>query len=263
MRPISPFFRLSSLSFPVGQRQAMGCALALAVLASGCTSTGSRTAEIAAEKEAARIQADFPVARIQSVDSAMQAKAFAQQERVQVLEAFSIREQECHDSFFTTRCLNAAQEKKRASLNVVQEIEVEAESFLRREKVRQRDEALADKQRKDESRNQSAEKSPAQAAGQADTDDQTAPRLRDEESIPAAREAERALPAGVDPRVMRHQQYRKQQEEKEAAEAAAREQNARQFEEKQRQAEARQREIARAKAEKALKDAAAKDEAPK
>ncbi len=238
----------------------------LAAMLSSCTSTGSRTAQIAAEAEASRIQTAFPVAQIQSVKSAIQAKTFVQQERVQMLHTFSAREQECYDSFFTTRCLSAAEEKKRVSLNAVRNIEVEADAFLRREKVHKRDEALAEKQDKEKRSEEALEDKSESAAEPAETIRTLTSSNLDEEAIPRARplapgKAEHGSPTGLDPRVVRHQQLRKQQKEKKAAEAASREESARKFEEKKRQAEERQREIARTKAEKALQNDAMKDDA--
>ncbi len=255
-------------SLPASLRHATLLSVMLTALLSSCTSIGPRAAGTAAQEEVSRIQTAFPIENIQSVESAMQAKAFAEQERVQVLSAFSAREQECYDSFFTTRCLNVVVEKKRGSLNAVRDIDVEADAFLRREKVRKRDEALSEKQGKEKPAEETLEDQSAPAVESADIVKTPPPSNLDGEAIPRARRltpgnAEREFSTGLDSRAVRHQQLREQQEEKRASEAVSREEGARKSEKKELQAEARQREIARTKAEKALQGDAMKNDANK
>lgn len=256
---------MSQYSLPTFWRHATLLSVMLTSLLSGCTSTGPRAAETAGQEEASRIQTAFPLDNIQSAESALQAKSFAEQERLQVMRTFSAHEQQCYDSFFTTRCLNIAVEKKRASLNAIQGIDVEAEAFLRREKVRKRDEALAVKQNKDQSVEETLKEQPVPAVEPAAAVKAGVPSNLNEEAMPRPRRltpgnAERDLPAGPDPRVADHQQLRQQKEQQRASEAVSREESARKFEEKKREADTRQREISRTKAEKALQSDAMKNE---
>lgn len=144
----------------------------------------------------------------------------------------------CYPKFFTTSCLEAARERHQAATVVLRPVEVEANAFLRRYKVQQRDLALA--QRRDEDEADRARREQAQKERET--------KLANNASDKARKAGQ---PAAVpDNRVARHEERMRKDREDEAANAGKRAANAAAFEKKRLESEQRQKEVATKKLEK-------------
>ncbi|CAN5462282.1 hypothetical protein BH11PSE11_BH11PSE11_03830 [soil metagenome] len=88
---------------------------------------------------------------IQSIDDADQALSEAAKSRTEI-EAQYLRDQrECQPKFFTTRCLDDAKERRRSAIAKIRTIEIDANSYKRRDRVVERDKALEERRIKDAS----------------------------------------------------------------------------------------------------------------
>jgi colicin import membrane protein len=181
----------------------------------------------------------YPAGSIQSVDAADHALAAVLKERSAIEAQFVARERACYPKFFTTACLNAAQEHRRSALAEIRVVEVEANAFKRRAKVAQRDKDLEDKRVEVE-----AEAEATKRAQQ-----------RQDKEIAAAKKMEDGTQkAKKSPdRMTQHQEKLKRMQAEEAANAQKRANNVAAHEKKVRDAEARQREVAAKKEEKERK----------
>jgi colicin import membrane protein len=144
----------------------------------------------------------------------------------------------CYPKFFTTNCLDAARERHQAASVVLRPVEVEANAFLRRYKVQQRDLALA--QRRDEDEADRARREQAQKEREA--------KLANNAADTARKAGQPAAP--FDDRVARHEERMRKDREDDAANAGKRAANAAAFEKKRLESEQRQREVATKKVEK-------------
>jgi colicin import membrane protein len=144
----------------------------------------------------------------------------------------------CYPKFFTTDCLEAARELHRSTSAALRPVEVEANAFLRRYKVQQRDLALT--QRRDEDEADRMRRERAQKDRETKLTNNAADKAR-KAGQPAA------LP---DDRVVRHEERLRKDREDDAANAGKRAANVAAFEKKKLESEQRQREVATKKAEK-------------
>jgi colicin import membrane protein len=167
------------------------------------------------------------------------------QQRSLVEARFAEEERACYPKFFVTSCVNDAKELRRRALVELQQVEVEANAFKRRAKVRDRDRALA-------------EKAPLSApvvnpARERKRTDPAIPKTEDEPAQPAAEpeKPKRASEQASSPsRVEQHNAKLEKLKAEEAADEQKRADNVAAFEKKARDAEKRQQEITARKAEK-------------
>jgi len=185
-----------------------------------------------------------PVAPTTSVAQADARLAAVLAERAAIEARYAEREVVCYGKFFVTNCLDEAKERRRLALAAQRAIEVEAEYFKRKNKVDERDKAMA----ASEARFQAEEAAAAAAPGAAPKTVSPVPALRPS-SVPgriARRDARAAQAAAAAP-----------------AEAATRAARAAAFEDRKRKSEERQRAVAQRKAENDAKRAAARAEKDK
>jgi colicin import membrane protein len=178
-----------------------------------------------------------PPAPTTSVAQANTRLADVAAERAAIEARHAEREIVCYEKFFVNNCLEEAKERRRSALVAQRAIEIEAEYFLRKNKVDERDKAMAEA----EARFQAEE---AQAAAQPPA----APKALS--PVPAPR------PSSVPDRIAKRNARAAQEAAAEPANAAARAANAAAFEERRRKSEERQREVAQRKAEREAKRAA-------
>ena len=177
------------------------------------------------------------VAPTTSVAQADQRLADVAAERAAIEARYAAREAACYDKFFVNSCLDEAKERRRTALAAQDAIEVEAEYFKRKNKVEERDRAMA------------------QAAA-----DYAAEEARAGTQPPAAPKDIAPVPPARPTAVAKRMAERKARLQKEAAaapaEAAKRAANAAAFDGRRRKSEERQRVVAERKAQREAKRAA-------
>lgn len=189
----------------------------------------------------------YPSGSIQSVKTADQALADVKQQRALVEAKFAEEERACYPKIFVTSCVNDAKELRRRALVELQQIEVEANAFKRRAKVRDRDRALAEK---------APLSAPVVNPGPAKDPKRTELAIPKAAAEPAQPSADAEKPkraserAPAPSRVEQHNTRLEKLKAEEAADAQKRADNVAAFEKKARDAEKRQQEIAARKAEK-------------
>jgi len=216
----------------------------LALAASGLAHGQSPATGQQAASAAAVIQR-YPHGSIQSDASARAALTEVQTARTAVESGYAAEQNACYSKFFASVCTEHAKEHRRATLEQLRAIEVDANYFLRKERADQRDRDLADKQAKD-------------AAERADREQRAASNMERQAREEAKRQSAVSTPQGTpDPgRAARHEQKLKQMRAQQAAEAKQRAANVAAYERKVREAQERQQEVARKKAEKERERAA-------
>jgi hypothetical protein len=178
-----------------------------------------------------------------SVEQAEQRLATVEKERAAITARFAAREQECYRKFFVNHCLDEAKERRRSALAAQRAIETEAEHFLRKAKVDERDRAMAEAEtRYQEEEARHAAEPPAPA--------------RQPTEVPPPK------PAPVNERMARHDARLKEGQAREQAEASTRAKSVAEYEKRKRDSEERQRRVAKRKAEKAAKAAKGQEPAP-
>ena len=178
-----------------------------------------------------------PAAPTTSVAQADARLAAVLAERAAIEARHAEREVVCYGKFFVTNCLEEAKERRRLALAGQRAIEVEAEYFKRKNKVEERDKAIAEA----DARFQAEEAGLAAQPGVAPKTVSPVPPPRPS-SVPgrlAKRDARTAQEAAAAP-----------------ANAAARAAKSTAFEERKRKSDERQREVAQRKADRAAKRAA-------
>jgi hypothetical protein len=199
------------------------CALVAAAALAGCSSA----------PEVATVPALAPTSTVEQANARL---AAVEKERKDIEARYAERERVCYDKFFVNRCLDEARERRRSSLAAQRAIEIEASRFLRRDKVAERDRAMAESEAK------------YQAEEAALASPPPAPK-REATNIPPPK------PSNAAGRIARRDARLKQAEAKEKAEAAERAANVEAFNKRKAESEERQRKVAERKAEKAAKDA--------
>lgn len=168
-----------------------------------------------------------------SVEQADQRLAAVAKERAAIEARHAEREAFCYEKFFVNKCLDEAQERRRAALSAQRAIEIEAERFKRRVKVDERDRAIV----------------------------QAEAEYKAEEAALAAQPPAppRATPALPPPRKGSAEARQKQRGREEAGQErlseAERAANLKEFEERKRKSEQRQAEVAKRTAERDAKAA--------
>ena len=175
----------------------------------------------------------------QSVEQADASLTEAKRDRAAAEADYAASERVCYTKFFVTNCLDAAKEKRRAVLERVRAVEVEAERFKRKASVDERDRNLAQAE-KDE-----LERQAKLAAELAAAPPKAAP-VEEEPPKPAT--------VTLAERQARQDAKLKKQAATDKAEAVQRSAKAAAFEKKRLDSEQRQRDIAAKKMEKAEKE---------
>lgn len=188
----------------------------------------------------------YPPGTIQSTSVADQALTDVQKKRDIVEAEFAEETRACYPKFFTTSCMDAAKDKRRSALAKIKRVEIEANAFKRRERVKERDKALAEK---------TPDPAPIikQPAKELKTRD-TAPGRGDTKNARSSDDSGKSKRTGQSPatsdRVAQHKAKLERLKAEEAAGAQKRAENVADFEKKARDAAERQREVAAKKAEK-------------
>ncbi len=165
-------------------------------------------------------------------------------ERAAIEARHAEREVVCYNKFFVNNCLDEAKERRRLALATQRAIEIEAEYFKRKNKVEERDKAIAEAEAKFQAEEAAAPAEPS-----------AAPK--------ATRAAPKPRAPTVPGRIARRDARAAQQAAAESATAATRAAKAAAFEERKRTSEERQRAVAKRKAENVAKRAAAQAEKEK
>ncbi|XYJ11947.1 hypothetical protein ACSUZJ_08115 [Telluria sp. B2] len=199
-----------------------------------CTLVLGLLAACASERQAPPPAPASPTTSVAQADERLAAVAA---ERAAIEARYAEREAVCYEKFFVNNCLDEAKERRRIALAVQRAIEIEAEYFKRKNRVEERDRAMA----------------AAEAEYQAEE-----ARMAAEPSAPpkAPNVTPPPRPSPVAQRMARHKERTQQAAAKEAAEAPKRAANAAAYEERRRKSEERQREVAERKAEREAKQAA-------
>lgn len=201
-----------------------------------------------APKAMPKLSLQFSVpASIHSIESANAALAEVAAERVRIETRYSAEERACHPQFFATSCIDEAKERRRNALSQVRPIEIEANTFKRQARVREREKTLEKKQelagdRYSRSISSESEIGLAAASSRTVLDEVKMPRM--ELGPPNAMHVERNRSAGSE---------LKQVEVGDDANARRRAENVAAYQRKVLAAEARQRRLLIRKAEKERK----------
>jgi hypothetical protein len=170
------------------------------------------------------------------VDQANGRLAGVERDRAVIEARFVERERVCYDKFFVNNCLDEAKERRRSALAAERAIEIEANHFLRQEKVEERDRALAEAEAHYKIEEEALTRQPA-------------PLPRSVTDIPPPR------PSQAAGRIARHKAKVQEAEAKSQAEAEQRAANVEAYNKRKADAEERQRQVAKRKADKAAKEA--------
>jgi colicin import membrane protein len=184
------------------------------------------------------------VAPTTSVAQADERLAAVLAERAAIEARHAQREVVCYNKFFVNNCLEEAKERRRLALATQRAIEIEAEYFKRKNKVDERDKAIAEADAKFQAEEAAAAAKPS------------APPKTISPAPPPR-------PSTVPGRIAKRDARAAQEAAAEPANAAARAAKAAAFEERKRKSEERQREVAKRKAENAAKRAAEQAEKDK
>ena len=209
------------------------------------------------------VAARYPKGSIDSVESANAALADVKREREEVEAHARDSEYACYSKFFSSPCVSKVKEQRRADLERLKPVEVEANAFKRRDVVEKRDRVL-DEQRAREERDAperaereriNTEKAARKAADVAAR--QAAPEKPPKGRQPATARAEPGAPRpeGRD-RIAEHEARMEKARAEEEAKAAEREKNIAAYQRKQEESLERQRKVEEKKAKRAQQDKA-------
>jgi colicin import membrane protein len=207
------------------------------------------------------VVAQYPTGSIDSVAAADAALADVKREREEVEVRARDAEYACYSKFFSSPCVGKVREQRRADLERLKPIEVEANAFKRRDVVAKRDRVL-DAQRAREEREAperaererfNTEKNARKAADVAAR--QAAPENPPKGRKPATQRSESGAPRtdGRD-RIAEHEARMEKARVEEEGKAAERESNIAAYQRKQEEALERQRKVEEKKAKRAQQD---------
>jgi hypothetical protein len=193
----------------------------------------------------------YPADSIQSESNAKSALKDVEDARGEIDARYELEQRACYPKFFTTRCLDQATERRRKDLADVRKIEVEANAYLRKAKVVERDRKLAEKAAQNES-------DAAQKAQQAQQHEAAVgEHLEQNQNSAAGKEAQRQKRAEDAARKREDYAEREQQRQANAAkDAEQREENVAKYNKKLKDAKARQADVAKKKAQRERERAA-------
>lgn len=95
------------------------------------------------------LAARYPGGSIQSSETANRALVEVEQQRNALEQKYASEEHDCYAKFFATSCVDAAKERRRTGMAQIRKVEVEANAFIRADRVVQRDKKLAEKRAQD------------------------------------------------------------------------------------------------------------------
>ena len=207
------------------------------------------------------LAARFPAAAINSEKVADQALAEAATERAAIAAQFADEESACYSKFFATSCLENAKTRRRLALRLVRRVEVDADTFKRRQRVVERDKQLEQRRASEASTAPSSATPPPDSAlsptatpvqnSTLPTAEARGSKMRDNDNRPSGTPR-------IHPKVAKGEP---------PADARKRAENIAAYNRKVAESEARQREVAEKKAikerERAAKASAAKENAAK
>ncbi|MBS0308724.1 MAG: hypothetical protein JSS58_07105 [Proteobacteria bacterium] len=215
---------------------------------------------IAAAQQATASSADelvtrYPKGSIQTTAQADRVLAEVTQARARTEIQFNDEQRECYRKFFVSDCVDAAKERHRMALNKIAPIEVEATIFKRKANVAERDQALAEKQVRDQAdAEERLKKLPENERAAAEKTARVERKVGDAQSAPD-------VPRENTARIQEHAAHLNAQQRAEADKAPERAQNAADYQKKVQEAQERQRKIAEKKqkkeAERKAREAAA------
>lgn len=193
---------------------------------------------VVAQDAGMALSARYPAGSITTVEAAESAQQQANAERTRIEQQFLQDEQVCNTRFFVNACRDKAKEQRHAALETVGRIQTEAETQLRRLRVVERDQALAEKRQ--------------ERAAEADRLEQEARQKAQETAQKQARiiENQRAQDAAQRTAAGRQTRQPHPSSVDTAAETQKRAANVAAYHQKIKDAEAHQRDIAIKKAEK-------------
>jgi hypothetical protein len=193
----------------------------------------------------------YPADSIQSEDTAKSALKDVEVARGELDARYEAEQRACYPKFFTTMCLDKATERRRRDMADVRKIEVEANAYLRKAKVVERDRKLAEKAAQNESdatqRAQQAQQHQAAVGEHAEQNEKSA----------AGEEAQRQKRA--DDAVRKRDDYAEREQQRQAhavRDAEQREENVAKYNKKLKDAQARQADVAKKKAQRERQRAA-------
>jgi colicin import membrane protein len=181
------------------------------------------------------LTARYPSGSIQSAETANRALTEVDQQRSAIEQTYAAEQTQCYEKFFATNCLDAAKERRRVALAKIRTVEIEANAFIRGDRVVQRDQKLA-------------EKRASEAANPPKPLAELPPKQVEQADVEKAKENQQ--------RMASHEEKLKQKQQDAAGEAAKHAESAAAFEKKTQDALARQKDVAEKKAEKARRAAA-------
>lgn len=216
-----------------------GCRACIVALSAALLAQGGLAQQASPSAEAS-VVARYPSGSIHSVETAELALAEVGKERAQVEQRFAVEKNACFSRFFASSCEQDAKERRRAAIEKLKAVEVEANAFKRQARVDERDQALEEKRVQDEKDRQERmlqlEMNPRTPRAEAST--------KKNET-----DANRAA-ATVTDRKAQHEAKLKRIEADEAANAQKRAENTAAYQKKVQEAQARQKEVENRKAEK-------------
>ena len=205
------------------------------------------------------LAARFPAAAINSEEVANQALAEAATERTAIAAQFADDERACYSKFFGTSCLENAKSRRRLALRLVHRVEVDANTFKRRQRVVERDNQLEQRRAGEALKASSATPTPDAALSPTDAavQNSTSPaadargsKMRNNDKRPSGAPRLRPKVAKTEP----------------PGDAQKRAENVAAYNRKVAESEARQREVAEKKTQKererAAKESTAKERTP-
>jgi hypothetical protein len=120
-------------------------AATLLVSCAGAQAEDSSAAADSAQYSVEPLLARHPADSIQSAETASSALKDVEQARAAIEARYQREQRACYPKFFTTACLDKVAERRRQDLAAVRTIEVEANAYIRKAKVIERDRKLAEK----------------------------------------------------------------------------------------------------------------------
>ncbi|HTH44715.1 MAG TPA: hypothetical protein VL528_06510 [Oxalicibacterium sp.] len=185
----------------------------------------------------------YPADSIQSEDAAKDALKEVDAARAHIDARYALEQRACYPKFFTTSCLDKATERRRKDLAVVRPIEVEANAYMRKARVVERDRKLAEKAAENEA-------DAAQRMQQSQQQDGAARNESEDQHDAMSKEAQRKKRAEDAARKQADYAAREQERKAHAAkDAQERAENVEKYNKKVREAEMRQQEVAKKKAQ--------------
>ena len=188
----------------------------------------------------------YPAGTILTAEMANLALAQVLAVRTQIESQFAMEEQACYPTFFASSCLEDTKERRHAALARIRPVEIEANTFNRRMRVLERDNALAEKHAV------LAAQAPQRAQDQQLKGAETAQKVLDSaQKLKAQQDASDVNAANAGKRVEEHAANLRRWQAEQVADAPGRAANVAAYVQKTKDAEARQREVAASKMEKA------------